>query len=423
MPMRCGSAGGPAAGRSRPARSSATSTARLEHEHRVHAFLRPLRHADDRRLLHAGEALSTRSTSSGNTLSPSGVTIISFLRPLMNTRPCSSRSPMSPVCSHPSASIGLASGWDSGVAGWALRVVPGRHVLAPHQDLAVVGDADLDAGDRGPNRSLARLERMIQRDDRRGFGEAVSLDHRETHAPPELFELGRQRRRADDERPELQTKRPVHAAVAPPAAGDRDARPAAARGFRERAHDVFAQHVEDLRHAHEHRHAPRLDQPDDVVRIEAAREDHRAAHHRRHGGRHRLAEHVAERQQVHEPQRMKRLAVVPVLDRSRRSTGTMFARTLRCRMTTPFGSAVAPEVKMIWMMSSRVMRDGGHRAVRAPVEVGETPRSANRSWSGCLRLLATFGGRHRRAAPAARRRGRAPARRSPATSGSRSGRR
>ena len=41
--------------------------------------------------------------------------------------------------------------------------------------------------------------------------------------------------------------------------------------------DVLAQHVEDLRHADEHRDAPRLDQPQDVVRVEAAREDDRAA--------------------------------------------------------------------------------------------------------------------------------------------------
>ena len=35
-----------------------------------------------------------------------------------------------------------------------------------------------------------------------------------------------------------------------------------------------------------------------------------------------------------------------------RSTGTMFARTLRWVMTTPFGSEVAPDVKIISAMSS-----------------------------------------------------------------------
>ena len=38
-----------------------------------------------------------------------------------------------------------------------------------------------------------------------------------------------------------------------------------------------------------------------------------------------------------------------------RSTGMMFARTLRWVMTTPFGSAVAPDVKMISATSSRVI--------------------------------------------------------------------
>ena len=36
-----------------------------------------------------------------------------------------------------------------------------------------------------------------------------------------------------------------------------------------------------------------------------------------------------------------------------RSTGTMLASTFRWVMTTPFGSAVAPDVKMISATSSR----------------------------------------------------------------------
>ena len=42
-----------------------------------------------------------------------------------------------------------------------------------------------------------------------------------------------------------------------------------------------------------------------------------------------------------------------------RSTGTMFASTFRCVMTTPFGSAVAPDVKMISATSSRVIGTSG----------------------------------------------------------------
>ena len=40
------------------------------------------------------------------------------------------------------------------------------------------------------------------------------------------------------------------------------------------------------------------------------------------------------------------------------STGTMLASTLRWVRTTPFGSAVAPDVKMISTMSSRVTATG-----------------------------------------------------------------
>ena len=59
--------------------------------------------------------------------------------------------------------------------------------------------------------------------------------------------------------------------------------------------------------------------------------------------------------------------------RTSRSTGTMFARTLRWVMTTPLGSAVAPEVKMISAMSSRVIDDV--RAAR--------PRASHRQSSSC----------------------------------------
>ena len=62
----------------------------LEHKHRVHALL-----AADPAIRPAAASrtpamcVSTRSTSSGKTLSPSGVTIISFLRPRMYSCPSS----------------------------------------------------------------------------------------------------------------------------------------------------------------------------------------------------------------------------------------------------------------------------------------------------------------------------------------------
>ena len=95
--------------------------------------------------------------------------------------------------------------------------VSGRDVVAANQDLAVRRDLHLDAGDRLADRSALRAERVVERHDRRGFGQAVALDHREAHLAPERFELGLEWRRADDERPEFPAEEPVDVTVMPPA--------------------------------------------------------------------------------------------------------------------------------------------------------------------------------------------------------------
>ena len=119
-----------------------------------------------------------------------------------------------------------------------------------------------------PTDPRLRAERMIQRDDRRGLGEAVSLHDGESQLAPELLELGVERRRADDEGPELRAEQPVHVPVLPPAPGNARAgarrtvtlqseRPQRAGVPRARrgAQRVLAQHVENLRHRHQHRDA------------------------------------------------------------------------------------------------------------------------------------------------------------------------
>ena len=175
----------------------------------VHALFGAASDADHRDVAHAGSAATTRSTSSGKTLSPSGVTIISFLRPLMKIRP--SRVHLADVAGvKPPALECLGRGL--GGAEVALR-----DVLAPHEDLAVVGDLHLDAGDGLADRSLAGAERMVEADDGRRLGEAVALDHHEAEPAPELLERRIERRGADDEAPELQSEEPVRPAIAPPA--------------------------------------------------------------------------------------------------------------------------------------------------------------------------------------------------------------
>ena len=125
---------------------------------------------------------------------------------------------------------------------------------------------------------------------------------------------GVERRRADDERPELQAEQPVDAPVAPPARRIQCScrrrlapPPGATRTTCSRSTSrIFGTHTST-----ETRRA--LDLPDDVVRVVAAREDDVPRQHRRHERRHRLAEHVAERQQVQEADRLERPRVLPVL--------------------------------------------------------------------------------------------------------------
>ena len=117
---------------------------------------------------------------------------------------------MSPVWNHPSSNALAASRAGADVSG--------RDVVAANEDLAVRRDLHLDAGDGLSDRSAPGAERMVERDDRRGLGEAVALDHGESHLAPERLELGLERRRAHDERPELPAEDPMDVPVVPPAA-------------------------------------------------------------------------------------------------------------------------------------------------------------------------------------------------------------
>src|SRR4029453_11065690 len=99
-------------------------------------------------------------------------------------------------------------------------VVTRCDVFAANQKRPLARDLDLDATNRRPDRSFARPERVIQRDDWRGFGEAVALDHGKASGTPELLYVRWQRRGTYDERPELESKRGVQLAIMPPSARD-----------------------------------------------------------------------------------------------------------------------------------------------------------------------------------------------------------
>src|SRR5205823_3617299 len=103
-----------------------------------------------------------------------------------------------------------------GIANTALAEVPRRDVLAAQQHFAIGRDTDLNPLDRFPNRALARIEWVIESGDRRGFGQAVTLDHHVPELAPEFLERRIERGRADDEAPEFPAEAAVHAAILPP---------------------------------------------------------------------------------------------------------------------------------------------------------------------------------------------------------------
>ena len=322
-----------------------------------------------------GHGSSTRSTSSGKTFSPSGVTIISFFRPRMYSWPSAPTSPMSPVWNQPSSNARAVSSVGVEVAA--------RHVLAAHEDFSVGRDLHLDARDRLADRSLLGPERMVQADDRRGLGQPVALNDDEAELGPERLEIAVERRRADDERPELPAEQPVHAAVAPPAHEEVPAGRLAAvrwhrtgRGAQPRAARARAARRESSAPTPAPRRGgvltsaaistglyPRMNTttPGSIGGMKVAI----AWPNMWLSGR-RLRKRRGQNGVAH-----FRYFITS------RSTGTMLARTFRWVMMTPFGSAVAPDVKMISATSSRPMTT----PPGAPASASAGPSFHCSSWS------------------------------------------
>ena len=164
-------------------------------------------------------------------------------------------------------------------------------------------------------------------------------------------------------------------AVAPPSRRNRQPLGSGrVRGGRIDAQRVLLQHVEDLRHAHDHRDAPRLDDAHDVVRVEAAHEHDRAVHHRRDVGRHRLPEHVAERQQIEKAQRQERPRVFLVLEHLALDRHDVRQHVAMADdHALGFGGGAGREDDLRDVVARD--RDGRHRRVGVPVD---TRRSATR---------------------------------------------
>ena len=137
-----------------------------------------------------GCAFSSFSRFCGATFLPPAVTMMSFLRSVITRKPSSSRWPTSPVCTKPSSSSTSAR---------RLRIVEVacEDGVRPDQDLAVLGDEQLDAGERLADGAEPEVApRPV--DGRRGrhLGEAVALEDQDVDRMEELGDVARERRAA-----------------------------------------------------------------------------------------------------------------------------------------------------------------------------------------------------------------------------------
>ena len=180
--------------------------------------------------------------------------MMSLIRPDRISRPASSRWPMSPVLYQPSA-VNAADGRG--------RVVPvaAEDRRALELDLAVVGDAHLDALRRPPHGAEAVVVQPGAAAGP-GLGRAVALDDRHAEVLPGLLEGRRQERAGRQEQPELpaellvdapeQARSQAHRQVPGEAAQARERGLAAALG--DLALDGAPEQVEDLRDDHHRGH-------------------------------------------------------------------------------------------------------------------------------------------------------------------------
>ena len=137
----------------------------------------------------------------------------SLLRPRKRSSPVASLSAISPVASHSSR---------AGAAAPPVQVALGDHGAA-HEHFAVGAELHFAAGERLADGAAGHVERMIERDERGGFGHAVALHEHEAERVPELLERPGSAPPPEIERPELEAELAMHAAEAPPALPGLDA--------------------------------------------------------------------------------------------------------------------------------------------------------------------------------------------------------
>src|SRR5208282_1066414 len=200
---------------------------------------------------------------------------------------------------------------------------------AAHENFAVVRQLDFAPGQDLADGTAAGVERMVQADQRRGFGQSVSLDDGVSQAMPEFFGRAVEGGAAADHGPKLPSEAAAQVAEGPPApqkvlapgggvAGGKILATAAAIGTViatdiEIAFDFLLQRLDHARDGHQHRDAFAADRRHDFGWVECVLEHDGRAQQRGKKNSQELAEDMAERQQVQEAKRMHKPLVLQVL--------------------------------------------------------------------------------------------------------------
>ena len=126
---------------------------------------------------------------------PPAVTMMSFLRSVILTKPSASISAMSPVWSQPSGveHLGRRGG---------ILVVAAEHRVAAELELAVLGDPELEARERRADGAEAPALGRVGRRCGRALTQAVALEDPDSDRVEELRHLLAERRAARDRRPQ-----------------------------------------------------------------------------------------------------------------------------------------------------------------------------------------------------------------------------
>src|SRR5579859_298437 len=153
---------------------------------------------------------------------------------------------------------------------------------------------------------------MIQANERRRLRHPIALHHRKSHPLEKQFRLGRQRRASANKRPEFPSKHFMNPSESPRPPQKmfsfrrlaRRRKPLAPSARFDLSFHRPAQRIQHSRHGNQRRRLLFLDRPQYFHRIARTLQHHRRSHERRHKQRHKLPEHVAERNQRNKPQWM-----------------------------------------------------------------------------------------------------------------------